>query len=143
MREYIEHEGTIIAHTTDNKYSVQIVQQSACATCKAAALCTVAESKEKVVEAFSDGSALTVGQQVTVYGRTSLGYKALVLAVIIPLLLSLTALLIVTQYSGNELAGGLSAFIILVPYYIVLWTMRNKIQRNFIFYVKPQQCNIQ
>ena len=143
MREYIEHEGTITAHIADNRYSVKIVQQSACATCKAAALCTAAESKEKQVEAFAVGETLAVGDAVIVYGRTSLGYKALTLAVIVPLLLSLVALFVVTLCYENELAGGLSAFIILIPYYIALWMMRSKLQRKFVFYVKPQQTNIQ
>lgn len=143
MREYIEHEGTITAHIADNHYSVKIVQQSACATCKAAALCTVAESKEKLIDAYSMGETFSIGDDVIVYGRTSLGYKALTLAVIVPFLLSLAALFVVTTCTANELAGGLSAFVILIPYYIALWMMRSKLQRKFVFYVKPQQANIQ
>lgn len=136
MRGYIEHEGTIVEQIADEKYMVKIVQQSACATCKAAALCTVAESKEKCIEAIASDADLSVGDQVVIYGRTTLGYKALTLAVIIPLAIALTTLLATSHYIGNEAIAGISTLAILVPYYGILWLLRNKIKRIFVFYIK-------
>ena len=136
MRGYIEHEGTIVEQIANEKYMVKIVQQSACATCKAATLCTVAESKEKCIEAIASDINLSIGDQVVIYGRTTLGYKALTLAVIIPLAIALITLLATNHYIGNEAITGISTLAVLVPYYGLLWLLRNKIKRMFVFYIK-------
>ena len=138
MSSYIEHDGIVIAQVSEDKYMVNIVQQSACATCKAASLCTVAESKEKSIEAFARGKEYVVGESVVVYGRTSLGYKALALAVILPLFIAMTTLLLVSHYIDNEALAGISALIMLIPYYIVLWLLRSRIKRVFVFYIKDK-----
>lgn len=138
MNSYIEHDGTIVAQITENKYLVKIVQQSACATCKAAALCTVAESKEKCIEAIAEENSYSIGEQVVIYGRTTLGYKALTLAVIIPLVIALSTLLIVTSLTANEAIAGVSTLAILAPYYALLWLMRSRIKRIFVFYIRPK-----
>ena len=138
MSNYIEHEGIIVAQMSTEKYMVKIVQQSACATCKAATLCTVAESKEKLIEATATTPNYSIGDQVVVYGRTTLGYKALTLAVIIPLAIALTTLLITSYFISNEAVAGLASLAILVPYYGILWLLRNRIKQIFVFYIKPK-----
>lgn len=138
MSKYIEHEGIIVAHTAPHKYAVKIVQQSACATCKAASLCTVAESKEKIIDAETDDTTLSISDNVIVYARTTMGYKALVLAIIIPLFIAIGTLLIVSQFITNELTTGLLTLCVLIPYYIVLWLMRKRLEQQFIFYIKQK-----
>ena len=46
-REMIKHDGIIIALNEDGTALVRIVQTSACAACKAKAMCASAESVEK------------------------------------------------------------------------------------------------
>lgn len=140
MSRYIEHDGIIVSQVADNKFSVKIEQRSACATCHAAALCTAAESKDKIIEAYSTNSTtLRIGDKVVVYGRTTLGYKALILSIVLPFVISLLTLLIVSGQSQNELTGGIAALAILVPYYLILACFRRKIQREFVFYIKPKR----
>lgn len=136
MSKYIEHDGTIVAQISPHKYRVKIVQQSACSTCKAASLCTVAESKEKIVEAIAIDNTHTVGDVVVIYGKLSMGYKALFMAMIIPLLLALATLIIVSQLTPNEIISGVASLAILVPYYTILWLMRGKIKQIFNFYIR-------
>lgn len=136
MGSIIEHEGTIIGRISPTKLSVKIVQQSACSACKVAGMCSAAESKEKIIEAYSDDATIAIGDAVIVYGKMALGYKALTLAIVLPLVLSALTLFLVSNATGNDLASGLSALGILVPYYCVLALMRNKLQREFIFRVK-------
>lgn len=138
MGTNIEHEGTVIGQISQRKLSVRIVQQSACSACKVAGVCSVSESKEKIIEAYSDDSSITIGDAVIVYGRMALGYKALVLAVVIPLVLSLWVLFLVNGVTGDDMASGLSALGILVPYYGVLALLRDRLQREFIFRVRKQ-----
>lgn len=139
MSKYIEHDGIIVQQVSHDKFIVKIEQQSACATCHAAKMCTAAESKEKMIEAKSTDSTLSVGQLVVVYGRTTLGYKALILSVVIPLVISLLTLITVSGNTQNELYGGLAALAILVPYYIVLACFHKKLQREFVFYIKQKR----
>ncbi len=135
MKKYIEHKGIVIDRISSTQYAVKIRQQSACASCQAASLCTAAESKEKIIDAISHDN-ISVGTEVTVYGRTIMGYKALTYAIILPLIIVLVSLSVVTHYSHNELAGGLAALAILLPYYGTLALMRKKLQQAFIFYIK-------
>lgn len=137
MKGNISHEGIVVAKVAADKYAIKIIQQSACATCHAAALCTAAESKEKIIEATAPHNAtFEIGDNVIVYGKTSLGYKALMLAFVIPLIISLITLIITVQHSNNELTGGILALAILVPYYAILALMHKKIQREFAFYIR-------
>lgn len=139
MGKYIEHNGVIISQIADDKFLVKIEQQSACASCHAAKLCTAAESKEKLIEALSTDTTLRTGDNVVVYGRTSLGYKALTLSVVIPLVISLLTLLIVSHFTHNEAVGGMAALAILIPYYIILACFRKKMQQVFLFHIHKRQ----
>lgn len=139
MSKYIEHDGIIVAQVATGKYTIKITQQSACATCQAAALCNAAESKEKIIEAISTDTTLSVGDDVIVYGRMALGYKALVLAVIIPMFIALTVLFIAMHYTHNELTSGIAALGAMLPYYLILMLLRHKLQRVFVFSVKRKQ----
>lgn len=135
MKEYIKHKGIIVAQNSPTQYAVKIEQLSACASCHVASLCSAAESKEKIIEAISNKS-LPIGTTVTVYGKKTLGYKALAWAVIIPLFIVLITLPTATHFSQNELLGGMIALLVLVPYYTLLALMRKRIERVFIFYIK-------
>ena len=51
----IKHDGIVIAVNGDGTVLVRIVQTSACAACKAKAMCASAESKEKEILAIGNG----------------------------------------------------------------------------------------
>ena len=51
----IKHDGIVIAVNGDGTVLVRIVQTSACAACKAKAMCASAESKEKEIVALFVG----------------------------------------------------------------------------------------
>ena len=135
MKEYIEHKGVIVDRSSSTKYVVKIEQLSACATCHAASLCSAGESQEKLIEAISY-EELSLGTSVTVYGKTILGYKALVWAVIIPLIITLVTLSATIYYTGNELISGIAALSALVPYYGILALMHKRLEKTFVFYIK-------
>ncbi len=136
MGKYIEHKGIVIAHTETGKYQIKITQLSACASCKVANLCSAAESKEKIIEAYTTHDNIKIGDTVIIYGQKTMGYKALLLAIIIPLIISLLTLVIIQITTHNEIISGLSALLILIPYYSIISLFRNKLQQKFIFYIK-------
>lgn len=85
----------------------------------------------------SDALMYTIGQPVTVTGRASLGMKAVRLAFLYPLVLLFVAFIICFRASnGNEALSGLVGLVAMVPWYIVLWCFRSRLQTAFTFSVE-------
>jgi sigma-E factor negative regulatory protein RseC len=130
----IEHKG--IVHKNENEsVSVLITSESACSGCHAENACTLAGSKEKIVEVKGVFGVKT-GDPVIVTMKQASGYKALTLGYLIPLLIVLFTLIILIASGLSELISGLSAICILVPYYGVLYLLREKINEKFTFSIK-------
>jgi len=133
MSSEIRHSGVVDA-VHGQVVTVRILQASACSGCHAAGICRASESKEKLVQVdCSDASSYQVGQNVTVSGQERLAVRALVLAFGMPLLLMLTALVATIAVTGNEKTAAAAAFLVLVPYYLVLFLMRDRIKKEFVF----------
>lgn len=133
MSSEIRHSGVVDA-VHGQVVTVRILQASACSGCHAAGICRASESKEKLVQVdCSDASSYQVGQNVTVSGQERLAVRALVLAFGMPLLLMLTALVATIAVTGNEKTAAAAAFLVFVPYYLVLFLMRDRIKKEFVF----------
>lgn len=137
MSNKISHSG-VISSISDSCIKVQIVQTSACAACKVASHCNVAESKVKIVDVFCDTKDYHVGQQVVVWASKDVANNALLLGFGIPFLLLVCVLMIALKFTGSEGAAALSAIGSLVPYYLLLWAMRHRIQKQISFHVKEE-----
>lgn len=145
MKGQIEHSGTV--ESIGGGYiRVRITQSSACAGCTARSLCQSAESKDKIVDVplgHEYGSGLgyngcpSVGERVTVYGSSEMGHKAVVLAFVVPLVLTVGMIAAGIQSFGlSEPASIGLAFLALALYYFILWTQRQRIQRQFVWRIK-------
>lgn len=129
----IRHEG-VVDSIDGQKVTVRILQASACSGCQASRICRAAESKEKLVDVEMSGAeSLSVGQKVTVAVQERLGMAAVLLAFGLPLLLLFVALAVAMRITGSEQIGALASFAVLVPYYIVLFLLRNRIRKDFGF----------
>ena len=136
MAQDIRHQGVVDSIDGQNVI-VRITQSSACGGCQARNICRAAESKEKLVEVHqTDTGNYIVGQAVTVVGAESLGMKAVAFAFGLPLLLLLIALVTVMAFTGSEKVAAIAALGILVPYYIVLFLLRDRIKRDFQFRIQ-------
>jgi len=135
MEKQVEHEGTV-ASIYGNSMIVQIVASSACSGCAAKGYCIPSENKDKDIRVEGFSGDFVSGERVKVVMRQSLGFRALYIVYIIPLALSLATLLMVYQISGNELASGLSALLVLAPYYLILKLLNRKIAKAFGFTVQ-------
>ena len=138
MAEVIRHDGVVDSIEGDCIH-VRIVQASACAACGAKSLCSAAESKEKIVDVYGDDTAIyQVGQKVMVEGAAAMGMKAVRLAFLFPLLLLVGAIaLTIWLTGGNEALAALAALGVVVLYYLVLFTCRNRLRTEFTFTIKP------
>jgi sigma-E factor negative regulatory protein RseC len=135
-RENITHPG-IIYKVSDDTIFVKILAMSACSTCHAKSMCSVAEIEEKIVEVKREVEKnYSEGQEVVVAMHKSLGGKAVFLGYILPFLLLIGVLIVVLSLSGDEGLAGLSAIGILIPYYLVLYLMRDKLRRTFSFRIQ-------
>lgn len=137
MTNIIKHQGTV-EHIEGTHVQVRIIQTSACSSCSAKSLCHSSESKEKLIDIYdADAASLVIGQEVTIYGTTSMGMRAVGLAFGIPFLILIAVLVLCYKMTlGNELVSALVALMSLIPYYIFVYTIRNRIKKTFAFKIK-------
>lgn len=149
----IKHDGIVIAVNGDGTVRVRIVQTSACASCKAKAMCASAESKEKEIEALFIGDEarrlegerqdVKLGDEVVVMVQHKMGWKAVMLAYVLPFVVMMSVIVLgneVIALVSDEAAGkngeaiiGTIALCAMGVYYIVLGFFKNKIQKDFSF----------
>ena len=135
VQSQVSHTG-IVEGIADGCVSVHILQTSACAACKVAGHCNAAEAKEKMVDVWcADAARYAVGQQVTVAASMAVARKALVLGFVMPFLLVVAVLVAVLYLTKNEGTAAMAALGSLIPYYLLLWLYRDRIQRDITFQI--------
>lgn len=132
-RENITHPG-IVDHVTEDSVFVRILVMSACSSCHAKGMCNVADMEEKLIEVKKlPDDNLKSGDELRVTMKTSHGSKAVLLGYIFPFFLMIGILLLVLFLSDDEGLAGLSAILILIPYYWLLYIYRDKLKKTFSF----------
>ena len=131
----IKHDGIIIALNEDGTALVRIVQTSACAACKAKAMCASAESAEKEMTVVLLGDEQwAVGNEVEVMVQQKMGWKAVVLAYLLPFFVMLAVMLIGNAiWAVREEILGTVALCAMALYYLVLGMFKDKLQKEFSF----------
>ena len=147
-RKMIKHDGIIIALNEDGTALVRIVQTSACAACKAKAMCASAESAEKEMTVVLLGDEQwAVGNEVEVMVQQKMGWKAVVLAYLLPFFVMLAVMFVgngllamgdgATGLLGDEAKReavlGTVALCAMALYYLVLGMFKDKLQKEFSF----------
>ena len=132
----LEHKGIVLS-IKGERIDVSILSESACATCKVKSACGMSETEEKVVSIFThDAPAYRVGEQVVVSVTRNMGLRAVFLAYVVPFLVLLVSLLVLLEAGLSEAAAGLISLGVLALYYIVLWLMRRRIEREINFNIR-------
>ena len=132
----ISHRGRIVSITPELT-TVEIVSESACATCHAKGLCSLGDSTVKQVELPTRGwDNYRVGQEVDLVLRASMGHKAVWLAYVLPLIVMVAALLGTLSAGGTELLAGLTAIGAVALYYGVIWLLRGRLRNEYVFNIK-------
>ena len=135
MNNNIKHLG-IVESIDGSHVRVKILQSSACSSCSVKGHCNISETKEKIIDIHDKESAdcCSVGQEVMVCGTTSMGMKAVVLAFVLPFIVLLAALFVTMRVTdGDEAASALVSLCTIIPYYIIIYLLRNRISRTFSF----------
>lgn len=135
MRDTIEHPG-IIERIDGGRIFVSIVQQSACSGCHAKGICSASDCKDKIVEVQDNSGIYNVNDRVVVCGQASMGFQAVLLAFVVPLIIVLAVLIGGAALGWNEALCGLSGLIVLLPYYVILYCFRERLKKKFVFTLK-------
>ncbi len=132
----IEHEGTIDT-INGNQYTIRITQSTACSECHAKDACIAADTKVKMVEVIDTSGRFKKNERVLLSGKTSIGYKAVLWAFVLPLILLMSVIIISTSILHlSELQAALVALVALVPYYAFLYVMRRRMGEKLAFTIK-------
>ena len=136
MSEKIKHSG-VVEEVTEGRVVVRILQTSACAACKVAGHCSASEAKEKLVDVrCADASAYKTGQSVVVSTSRDVANRALLLGFGLPFVVLVGVLFAVLRLTGDEGLAALSGLGALVPYYLLLWLLRDRISRRVSFQIE-------
>lgn len=142
MTDIIKHRG-IVENIKGTHVQVRIVQTSACSACSVKGHCNASESKEKLIDVLDmKASSYRVGEEVMLYGTTSMGMQAVLLAFGVPFLVLLVALFVSMRLTdGDELKSALVALSALIPYYLIIYMCRGKLSKRFSFSIEPIKNN--
>lgn len=131
----IEHKG-FIERITGDSVIVKIVSESACAACHSKGACSVSEMQDKEVEVTGVRDPFKIGETVNLVMEQSQGFKALLIGYVYPFILLFSGLIIFSSTGFSELGAGLLSIALVPPYYLVAYLFRNKIRKNFTFYIR-------
>ena len=136
MADKIKHLG-VVEKIDGSHVTVRIVQTSACSSCSAKGLCNASESKEKLIDVYHNQVSCQIGEQVVVCGTTSMGMRAVLLAFGLPVLILLLALFVTMRITdGDALFSALVGLGTMVPYYLIIYVCKDKLNRTFSFTIE-------
>ena len=130
----IQHDG-IVKKVDGNSVLVSIISNPACSGCHAEGLCGISGKEEKIID-IKGKYNVSPGDSVTILMEQATGFKAVALSYLVPLVIIITGLFIFNSLSFSELTAGLVSILLLVPYFLILYLFREKINRSITFTLK-------
>ena len=134
-----EQRPGIVTAISPDIVTVQIQQQSACSGCHARDLCVSSERREHLLQLKTYGQHFSIGEQVIVVARRSVGRLAVLLAFVLPELGEFVreraqeeSVLALSEATAVLVAIGLLSL-----YYLVLYTQRRRLEGRLVLMVEP------
>ena len=132
----ISHLGRIV-EITPEMTTVEIISSSACAACHAKGVCGVSEEQVKLIGVPTDPYTLREpGDEVQVVLKRSMGLKAVWLSYVLPLMILMILILSLSSVTVHELYVGLISIGAVALYYLVIFLLRDRLSKDFVFYIK-------
>ncbi len=125
----VKHEG-VVSKITNNVITVTLKGNINCESCHAKGGCGAAESGPKEIEVYNSTESLKLNETVEVLLSKDKGLQAVFWAYVFPFILLISVLLISSSIYKEWIAGLLS-IAILVPYYFILYVLRNSFKKAF------------
>lgn len=128
----IEHTGIILS-IENNVAEISLKQTSACASCHAKGACTSSDVKERQITSTLNRSDYNVGEEVQVNLQTNQGYKAVLVAYIIPFIIIMIILIIGDQLGAAEWKTGVASLFFAAIYFLALKRYGKKLTSTMTF----------
>lgn len=135
MREYTEQEG-VVTEIANGMACIEMKRPSACAACHAQSACAAAGSSPQSVRIACSDPGVRIGDTVRLTGSRRMERQTVLLAFGYPFLLSFATLLTAAYLTHSEIGAGISALAILIPYYIALYFLKDKLKKRFEFSIR-------
>jgi len=130
----INHEGIVLSNN-GGTVIISISSASACSGCHAEGSCNLSGKEEKIIEVRGKYDVKS-GERVTILMKQSMGYTALFLGYLFPGIAVVGVLITMISIKVPELFAGLISLAILLPYYTLLFFIRERINKKFTFTLK-------
>jgi len=128
-KDNINHEG-IVSKISENAITISLKGNVNCEGCKAQSACGVSDSNDKEIEIENPTESFLLNESVDVVLKRELGLKAVFWAYVFPFIL-MFLVLIITSLFLKEWVAGLLSLAILIPYYFMLFVLKDKFQKAF------------
>ena len=129
----VTHKGTII-EITPECIRVEIINKSMCAACHAKGFCSAGDTKDKIIDVeYYNNGEFAVGDEVEVIMKRSMGFKAVWISYVVPLVILLIFLLTLQGMGLSELHSGLFSLLAVCVYYLMVYLFKDKLANKFVF----------
>lgn len=136
INKEVTHNG-IVKEIKEQGIKVNIVVVAGCVSCELQSACNMSEKSDKEIDIKCNPKQFKVGQEVVVSMRSSQGFNAVFLGYILPFIVMIMVLITLSKVTTNELVIGVGSIASLIPYYLLLFTFRKQIGKNFSYHVNP------
>lgn len=145
--EMSPYQGTIrqnatVIRVTDAEIEVEVCRPEACAACKAKSVCSeggsTGEGGGRKMTLINDGQGYVVGEQVMLVMRRSSGFKAVVIAYLVPVFVVVGTLLALQAAGVRDTVAALLTLGVLCLYFLVIRLLRGKINRGLTIEIEKE-----
>lgn len=112
---------------------VRMMQMSACAGCHAKGFCSSADCKEREIVVPGSYPTLQEGEQVELEGRESLGWWAMLLSFVFPLIVLVATVAVSLMLGLDDLLAALVGLGAIAVYYALLALSGSILRKKFVF----------
>jgi sigma-E factor negative regulatory protein RseC len=134
----LEQKG-IIEDISDSTIKIRVQPLSACDNCQTKSLCNIKGNRDNLIELTDKSGSFSVGEIVNLMVEKSAGYRALFLGYLLPLIIVLVSIVVLLIAGLSEIIAGTASLLMLVPYYLILYSLRHIIKKKIkISFTKSQ-----
>ncbi|MEM5948622.1 SoxR reducing system RseC family protein [Spirochaetia bacterium 38H-sp] len=125
----LSHVAKVVSIEGD-KIRISMYRSGMCAHCAAKGACSVMDSNEQEMLVKNPGN-LRVGDMVKLVISSSTGWKAMIVAFVVPFLLMFAGILIASSLGASEGVSAVAGLGSLALYYAILALFKKRIDRTF------------
>jgi len=121
-----------IKNIQGNTLFIEITVSSACSKCHGKSFCSMSEHRNEILNITTpSASQFSIGEEVNITMKSSLGTKAVLFAYVGPLVALCLGLFLSYSITHNELLSTAIGFGCLTLYFLILRGFRDKFKREF------------